>query len=95
MKKKSRKQQQAGQAILEYVLVTTVVLAALLAVTVKLKQSDYFFKNITQPIVGYLAYSYKYADPVAQGWDEGTPSKHIQISKPNDGQTFRLFKPSR
>ncbi len=86
---------ESGQSIVEYVLVMTVVIAALLIVTNNLKKSDYFFKNITQPIVGYLGFSYKYADPIAQGWDENSPRKHIQISRPNEGQTFRLFKPSK
>lgn len=88
--------EKRGQAILEYVLITTVVLAALLTAVNKLKKSEYFFKNITAPIVSYLQYNYKYADASALGWDEsGGPRKHIQISKPNASQTFRMFRPER
>lgn len=93
--KRLKKNPQAGQAILEYVLVMTLVIAALLVVMGRLKQSDFFFKNITQPIAGYLQYNYKYADATAQGWDEGAPRKHIQISQPGGSQTFRLFQPTR
>lgn len=84
---------QRGQTILEYVLVTTIVLGAFLAVTNYLKKSEFFFNKVTQPIMGYLRYNYKYADQNSRGWDEGSPRRHIVISKPNEGQTFRLFKP--
>lgn len=85
---------QRGQSIVEYLLVMVIVVSALLIVLGRLKESEYFFKRFTEPLVKHITYNYKYADPTAQGWDEGNPRKHIQISEPQ-GTTFRLFQPSR
>jgi len=85
---------QRGQSIVEYLLVMVIVVSALLIILGKMKESEYFFKRFTEPLVKHITYNYKYADPTAQGWDEGNPRKHIQISEPQ-GATFRLFQPSR
>ncbi len=87
-----KRKQESGQSTLEYILVMLVVVVTLIGLLSYLKKSQYFFKHITSPLVGYLRYNYKYADPAAQGWDEGKPQKHIQISRPNDGATFKLFR---
>lgn len=83
---------QSGQALVEYILVTFLVIT-MLAISFKwFKRSEYFFKNITKPVVAHIRYNYKYGDPTAQGWDEGEAKKHIEIVHP-EGQTFRLFTP--
>jgi hypothetical protein len=74
-------------------LVLCVVVAGVLLLLNLLKKSKFFYKRVTEPIVKHIVYNYKYADPRAQGWDEGSPRLHIQISRPNEGQTFRLFQP--
>lgn len=84
---------QRGQSVVEYLLVLAVIVSAVLLVLKLLKDSDYFYKHFTQPLVSHITYNYKYADPKAQGWDEGSPKAHIQIARPNEGQTFRLFQP--
>jgi hypothetical protein len=84
---------QQGQSVVEYLLVMAVIVGALLLLMKLLKDSNYFYKNVTSPIVSHITYNYKYGDPRAQGWDEGSPKLHIQISRPNEGQTFRLFQP--
>ncbi len=84
---------EKGQSVLEYVLVLAVIVGAILLVMSLLKNSNFFYKKVTAPLVSHIVYNYKYGDPTAQGWDEGTPLKHIQISRPNEGQTFRLFQP--
>lgn len=86
---------QKGQTLVEYILVMSVVVAAVIGILAKLKQSQFFFKNFTEPLVKHIRYNYKYADARAQGWDEGNPKRHIQISKPNEGNTFRLFLPKK
>jgi hypothetical protein len=76
----------------EYILVMAVVVTALVAVIGRLKQSQFFFKRFTEPLVKHITYNYKYGDPRAQGWDEGNPRRHIQIQEPQ-GQTFKMFQP--
>lgn len=80
--------------MVEYLLMMVIVVSALLLILGKLKKSEYFFKKFTEPLVKHITYNYKYADPTAQGWDEGSPRSHIQIQEPQ-GQTFRLFQPAR
>jgi hypothetical protein len=88
------KRRQSGQSIIEYVLVLCAVVGAILFVLAKLKESNYFYKRLTEPLVRHMVYNYKYADPSAQGWDEGTARNHIQIQQPT-GVTFRLFQPQQ
>lgn len=85
---------QKGQSMIEYLLVMFVMVSALVVLMGKLKQSEFFFKRFTEPLVKHIAYNYKYGDPTAQGWDEGTPKMHIQIQEPA-GSTFRLFQPQK
>ncbi|MGZ3649642.1 MAG: hypothetical protein ACXVB9_18970 [Bdellovibrionota bacterium] len=91
--KKSLLRNQRGQSVMEYMLVLMVVVGAILLVMSLLKKSNFFYKKVTEPLVKTITYNYKYGDPSAQGWDEGSPKLHIQISRPNEGQTFRLFQP--
>lgn len=88
-----RRLDEKGQSIMEYMLVLIVVVGALLTLLSLLKSSNFFYKRVTEPLVRHITYNYKYGDPSAQGWDEGNPKLHIQISRPNEGQTFRLFQP--
>ena len=84
---------EAGQSMVEYLLVLAVIVTAVLLLLNLLKSSDFFYRKVTEPLVKYIIYDYKYGDPRAQGWDEGSPRLHVQISRPNEGQTFRLFQP--
>ena len=84
---------QRGQSVFEYMLVLLVIVGAILLVMSLLKKSNFFYKKVTEPLVRHITYNYKYGDPRSQGWDEGNPRLHIQISRPNEGQTFRLFQP--
>lgn len=100
MRKRLRRQrgqsvlrEERGQSIVEYMLVLAVIVTALMLVLKLLKDSDFFYKKISEPLVKHITYNYKYADSRAQGWDEGSPKLHIQISRPNEGQTFRMFQP--
>jgi len=89
---KKKKNKENGQTAVEYILLTFVILSLIMFVMRQFTDREYFFKNLTGPLVSYLRYNYKYADPTATGWDEGNnPKRHIQISQPNNGQTFRLF----
>jgi hypothetical protein len=95
---KKKKNSQSGQTAVEYILVMAAVITATVGVIKYMKSSEFIYKNITKPMISYLRFNYKYGDPNALGWDEmasGGPRKHIQISKPSTGKTFRLFKPKR
>jgi hypothetical protein len=91
--KLSRLRNQRGQSIVEYILVMAMVVGLVLFIFGSLKKSNFFFNKITKPLVQHVVYNYKYGDPRSQGWDEGSPRLHIQISKPNGGETFRMFQP--
>ncbi len=84
---------QKGQTMVEYLLLMVVVVSAILFVIGKLKSSHFFFERFTEPLVKQITYNYKYADPRAQGWDEGGAKMHIQIQEP-EGATFRIFQPT-
>lgn len=86
------RRKQRGQSILEYVLVLCTIVGGILFVMNRLKSSNYFYKHLTEPLVKHMVYNYKYGDPRAQGWDEGTARLHIQVQEPK-GATFRLFQP--
>ena len=91
--KKTLKNQE-GQTMLEYILMLFLIVGVVVGVIKWLKSSEFFFKKISQPMMSYLRYNYKYGDPTARGWDEGGAKKHVQISVP-DGQTFRMFVPRK
>lgn len=83
--------------MVEYLLLTGVVILAIIGVFTILQQRDYFFTRITSPLYSFLKFNYKYADKDALGWDEagsGGPRRHIQMSQPNEGQNFKLFLPA-
>lgn len=86
---------EAGQSVVEYLLVLCVIVSGLMLLLSLLKNSEFFYNRVTAPLVKHITYNYKYGDPSAQGWDEGNPRMHIQIATPNDGQTFRLFQPTK
>lgn len=90
-----KKKQQKGQAIIESILVMVVIVGILIAITTSLKKSDYFFKTITSPMVAFMRYHYKYADPHSSGWDETTPSRHILMNSTDtdNGKNFKVFMP--
>lgn len=85
---------QSGQSTVEYLLLMFVVVVAIVMVMGRMKESQFFYKRFTEPLVRHVVYNYKYGDPRAQGWDEGTPRLHIQIQEPA-GQTFRMFQPTK
>ncbi len=92
--RRARKKNESGQTVVEYLLLLFVIVGVVVIAYRWFKTSEFFFKNVTKPLVAQIRYNYKYGDPVAQGWDEGQPKKHIEIPKP-DGQTFRLFMPAK
>ena len=96
MKRRSPLANQSGQSMVEYLLVTGVVIALILGVFTILENTEFIYNKLTKPLVAFLKYNYKYGDQNALGWDEGGgPRKHVQISRPNEGSSFRIFIPDR
>ncbi|MGZ3692763.1 MAG: TadE/TadG family type IV pilus assembly protein [Bdellovibrionota bacterium] len=93
--KKALLQDQSGQSIVEYILVMFLVVSIVMFIFGAMKKNNFFFNKFTKPLVAYMIYNYKYGDASAQGWDEGKPHLHIQISQPNPNATFRLFQPEK
>lgn len=82
---------QEGQTMVEYLLLTTVIVTLVVVMFRLFGARELIFGRITKPLVAYLKYNYKYGDRKALGWDEGNPRNHIQISEPNRGENFRIF----
>lgn len=90
----NRRAGQSGQTMVEYMLLTFIVVVIISALFMVLKEREALFKAITAPAVAYIKYGYKYGDKDALGWDEGNPRKHVQQSaSQNDSRNFRLFLP--
>lgn len=86
---------ERGQSVVEYILMMGLIVTIVMVLFGQMKKNQFFFNKFTKPIVSHMIYNYKYGDPAAQGWDEGNPRKHIQISQPNANATFRLFQPEK
>lgn len=95
MRSNPRLKNQRGQSVVEYILMMFLIVSIVIFIFGSMKKSNFFFKRFTEPLVKHIVYNYKYGDSSAQGWDEGTPRKHIQISQPNGNATFRLFQPEK
>lgn len=70
-----KKNVESGQATIEYVLILTIIVSfyiALMNVIDRLKLAE----RLMGPIVGSYAMTYKYGNPKAKGFDEGTPENH-------------------
>ncbi len=92
--RRGRLSSESGQSMVEYILMTGVIILIVLAVFTLMENTQYIYKNLTSPLVAFLKYNYKYGDQNALGWDEtGGPRRHIQISRPAAGETFRIFIP--
>lgn len=66
---------ESGQAATEYILILTIIVSfymALVTVVDKAKLGE----RLMGPIVGSYAATYKYGNPKAKGFDEGTPENH-------------------
>lgn len=66
---------ESGQAVTEYVLILGIIVlfyGALMSVVEKMNLAE----RLAAPIVGSYARTYKYGNPKAKGFDEGTPENH-------------------
>jgi hypothetical protein len=87
-----KKKNQSGQSITEYILVMLVIVGLISFVMKWMKTNEFFFKNVTQPMVSYLRFNYKYGDQNALGFDEQNPRRHILMTP--SGGNIKIFVPS-
>lgn len=85
------KKNQSGQAVMEYVLLLTVVSLMYLFASSYLRGSA-VGKSISNPIQKDFAFAYRYGHPKARGLDDPDgPKLHPRISSSYAAGNFRLY----
>lgn len=78
---------EQGQAILEYILLISIVSVLFGVVLSGVGKLDIVGK-LMKPLSGDFAHAYRYGHPKALGFDDGGPQKHPRA---NGGDSFRIF----
>jgi hypothetical protein len=86
--KSSARNAQSGQALLEYILLISIVTSFFVILMDGLGKVD-LVKKIMAPLSGDFAHSYRYGHPKALGYDDGGPRKHPRATGP--GENIRIF----
>ncbi|MBC7386613.1 MAG: hypothetical protein H7301_10705 [Cryobacterium sp.] len=80
-------QPESGQAVIEYVLILSIVVFIYMGLMVAIEKGK-LAERLAGPIVGSYANVYKYGNAKAKGFDEGTPENHPRILS---GGKIKLF----
>jgi hypothetical protein len=78
----------SGQAVIEYILLLTVIVSAYMTLSSWAARFG-LAQKLATPVTQDFAKAYKYGDIKASGFDEGDPKRHPRISG-CDG-CFRIF----
>lgn len=78
---------ESGQAAIEYVLILTIIVSFYMALVTVIDKAR-LGERLAAPIVTSFAMTYKYGNPKAKGFDEGTPENHPRVVV---GGKVRLF----
>ncbi|MFL5812388.1 MAG: hypothetical protein ACJ763_02325 [Bdellovibrionia bacterium] len=78
---------EEGQAILEYILLISIVGLLFVGLMNGLGKID-VIKRLMKPLNGDYAHAYQYGHPKALGFDDGGPQKHPRAI---GGDSFRIF----
>jgi hypothetical protein len=78
---------EAGQAVVEYVLLLAIIVSIYSLLLNKLSESN-AFANMKKPLEKDYAYTYRYGHPKARGQEDGGP-KYIPALR--TGENFRIF----
>jgi len=81
------KRSESGQAAIEYILILTIIVSFYVALMTVIDKAN-LAEKLSGPIVGSYAATYKYGNPKAKGFDEGTPENHPRAVI---GGKIRLF----
>lgn len=79
---------ERGQATIEYVLMLSIIIGFYMAL-IKAIEKGQLAERLMGPLVGSYAMTYKYGNPKAKGYDEGTPENHPRAVV--GGNSVRLF----
>ncbi len=66
---------ESGQAATEYILILTIIVSFYMGLMTVIDKAQ-LGERLMGPIVGSYAMTYKYGNPKAKGYDEGTPENH-------------------
>ena len=89
LRKKARQTNaQEGQAVVEYILLLSVVVLFFVLITQGIARMG-ITPKLMASLTGPFANTYKYGHPKAQGFDEGAPKFHPRIF--GGEENFRLF----
>jgi len=78
---------RSGQAVIEYILLLSVIVS-LYSLVINLISSSNAFDAMKKPLEKDFKYTYRYGHPKARGQEDGGPKYIPQV---NEGQNFRIF----
>lgn len=78
---------QAGQAVVEYILLLAIVISIYSLIISRLSESN-AFEALKKPLEKDYAFTYRYGHPKARGQEAGGPKYIPQYST---GENFRIF----
>jgi Flp pilus assembly pilin Flp len=88
---KSPLKNEEGQAVTEYILLTSILVAAVVALMTALNQYQVGPKLITF-FTGDFAHSYQYGNPLSKGYSDGGPTHHPRaVTTDASLDNFRIF----
>ncbi len=85
---KNLREDQSGQAVIEYILLLATIVSVYFTVA-NWVQSFGLAAKLTAPISKNFAATYQFGDPKAAGFDSETPKRHPRIE--DCDECFRLF----
>lgn len=81
---------QSGQAVTEYILLLSIVVAAFLLLSKGITDVGLSGKLLT-PVKEDFANTYRYGHPKAKGFEDGGPLNHPRAYTGGSNNNFRLF----
>ncbi len=84
-----KRQGKSGQAIVEYILLLSIIVSVFTLVMQSLSQSG-AMKSMKKPLEKDFVFTYRYGHPEARGQEDGGP-KYIPSLVDPSGQNFRIF----
>lgn len=83
-----KREAESGQAVVEYILITSMMVIFIVILTQMLARIG-LGKKLSNPVQTTFAMAYKYGDPRAKGFAEGGPRFHPKaLPGENNGRMF-------
>ena len=90
MKTNCQKNAQSGQAVLEYILLLSIVVSLFVLASKRLSDMN-ILGTLAKPFKNEYRYVYQYGHKDARGQDDGGPKYIPQYNSESDTQNFRIF----